>query len=94
MTNIITERTTELAIEGATCGGCVKSIEKAIGQVTGVESVSFSLESKVAVVVGTADPKVIETAIEDAGFDVIRESNTQILRFHVAYDPTIEFTMN
>ncbi len=62
-----------LKIEGATCSGCVKSIEKAINQVAGVESVSFSLDTKLAQVDGTAEREQLAEAIEMAGFDVVSE---------------------
>ncbi|MEJ2045888.1 MAG: heavy metal-associated domain-containing protein [Reinekea sp.] len=61
----------ELTVEGATCGGCVKSIEKAVGQVAGVAAVSFDLESKLAKVDGDADRQAVIDAIEIAGFDVV-----------------------
>ena len=62
-------------IDGATCGGCVKSIEKAISQVAGVEAVEFSLETKEAVVTGSAEFKAITDAVEGAGFDILTETN-------------------
>jgi copper chaperone len=65
----------EIIIEGATCGGCVKSIEKSISQAMGVESVAFNLDTKVATVKSTASIKEISEAIENAGFDVL--SNRQ-----------------
>ncbi|TCS37121.1 heavy-metal-associated domain-containing protein [Reinekea marinisedimentorum] len=61
----------ELKIEGATCNGCVKSIEKALTQVKGVEGVSFSLETKLAQITGNADKEALTEAVEMAGFDVI-----------------------
>lgn len=61
----------ELTVEGATCNGCVKSIEKAVSQVAGVETVEFSLETKLAKVNGSADKDDIVDAIEMAGFDVV-----------------------
>lgn len=61
----------ELTVDGATCGGCVKSIEKAVSQVAGVTSVSFDLESKLAKVDGEADKAQVVDAIEMAGFDVV-----------------------
>ncbi|MDX1343712.1 MAG: heavy metal-associated domain-containing protein [Reinekea sp.] len=61
----------ELKIEGATCQGCVNSIEKAIRQVNGVDEVHFSLETKIAQVQGSADKQALADAVEDAGFDVI-----------------------
>ncbi len=64
----------ELTVEGATCGGCVKSIEKAISQVTGVETVAFDLESKQARIEGNADQQLVIDAIEMAGFDVVENN--------------------
>ena len=63
-----------LKIEGATCGGCAKSIEKAINQVTGVSSVAFSLDTQLAQIEGTADHEQLVDAIESAGFDVIGDA--------------------
>lgn len=64
----------EITVEGATCGGCVKSIEKAVSQVSGVTSVNFDLDSKLAKVDGDADKAQIVDAIEMAGFDVVDEA--------------------
>lgn len=61
----------ELKIDGATCNGCVKSIEKALGQVQGVVSVSFSLGTKLAQISGDADKEALIEAVEMAGFDVL-----------------------
>lgn len=60
-----------LGIEGMSCGGCVASVEKAIGRVAGVRSVRVSLEKKEAVVEGEQlDGTRIRAAVEDAGYDV------------------------
>ena len=64
-----------IKIEGATCNGCVKSIENAIGQLTGVDSVNFDLESKLAKVNGSASLESISHAVEQAGFDVVDSDN-------------------
>lgn len=61
----------ELKVEGATCGGCVSSIEKAVSQLTGVDSVSFNLETKLAKIEGTVAHSDVIDAIEMAGFDVV-----------------------
>lgn len=63
----------ELTVEGATCGGCVKSIEKAVSQVSGVDRVEFSLDTKLAKVEGNADKQAVVDAIETAGFDVVSD---------------------
>ncbi|EAR09983.1 heavy-metal-associated domain-containing protein [Reinekea blandensis] len=64
-----------LKVDGATCGGCVKSIEKAVSQVAGVESVSFDLDTKLAQVDGQADKAQVVDAIEMAGFDVVGDGD-------------------
>jgi copper chaperone len=61
-----------LPVEGMTCGGCVKSVTRALSQVEGVEAVEVTLQPGRAVV--KISPKVtrerLVQAIEDAGFDV------------------------
>ena len=64
-----------LKVDGATCGGCVKSIEKAVSQVAGVDSVSFDLDTKLAQVEGQADKAKVVDAIEMAGFDVVGDGD-------------------
>ncbi|MFQ3231780.1 heavy-metal-associated domain-containing protein [Reinekea sp.] len=64
-----------IKIEGATCQGCVKSIKNAIGQVAGVNSVAFDLETKIAKVEGSVSLDTLNDAVEGAGFDVV-ESNS------------------
>lgn len=62
-----------IKVDGATCQGCVKSIEKALAQVEGVQSATFDLESKLATVEGTDNQQAVVDAIEMAGFDVITD---------------------
>lgn len=60
-----------LGVEGMSCGGCVVSVEKALGAVPGVSRVRVSLEKKEAVVEGERlDPARLRAAVEDAGYDV------------------------
>ncbi len=40
----------QVAIKGMTCGGCVKTVEKALGQIEGVKTVSVSLAPPQAVI--------------------------------------------
>ena len=64
-------RTATMVIEGMTCGGCVASVESAIGRVPGVKRVKADLQAKEAVVEGeTLDRARIAAAVEDAGFEV------------------------
>jgi len=62
----------EFAIDGMSCGGCVKSVTRAVSQLTGVRAVDVSLEKKAATIEydGTAiEPAAIVAAIEAAGFE-------------------------
>ena len=59
-------------VEGMTCGGCVKSVDSAVSQLQGVESVDVDLEGNKASVTYHASTVTVEAiveAIEDAGFD-------------------------
>ena len=64
--------TKEFAIEGMSCGGCVKSVTGAVTRVPGVTSVEVSLERKAATVAydgAAVTPAAIVAAIEAAGFE-------------------------
>lgn len=68
----MTIKTQEINIEGMTCGGCVKSVESAVSQLQGVQSVNVDLEgNKASVTYDSAIVTVgnITEAIEEAGFD-------------------------
>ncbi|MFC6673532.1 heavy metal translocating P-type ATPase [Marinobacterium aestuariivivens] len=58
-----------LTITGASCGGCVGKIEKALQGVEGVENASFNLADREAVVSGEVDVTALIAAIETAGFE-------------------------
>ncbi|MDP2312160.1 MAG: heavy metal-associated domain-containing protein [Pseudomonadota bacterium] len=63
--------TFKLGIDGMSCGGCVISVEKALGRVPGVKRVEVSLEKKEAVVEGDGlEREQLAEAITDAGYDV------------------------
>ncbi|MBL8629251.1 MAG: heavy-metal-associated domain-containing protein [Rhodospirillaceae bacterium] len=62
-----------IPVEGMTCGGCVKSVERALGNQAGVSSAKASLEGKnVAVEFDAAaiSKAQLEAAIQKAGFSV------------------------
>ncbi|AWT49408.1 hypothetical protein DLE54_07745 [Psychrobacter sp. YP14] len=64
--------TTTIHIEGMTCGGCVKSVEGAVSQLSAVQSIDVDLAANQAVVSFDNEVTSIESvleAIEDAGFD-------------------------
>ena len=63
--------TITVGIDGMTCGGCVASVESAVGRVPGVTKVRARLETKDAVVEGERlDVAKVRAAVEDAGFEV------------------------
>ena len=64
--------TISMKIEGMHCGGCVRSVEKAVRAIEGVSNVAVSLETG-QLTADLASPDLTETlkgAIEDCGFDV------------------------
>ncbi len=63
----------DLNVEGMTCGHCVSTIEKAVGNVSGVESVSVDLAKKLVSVVCENDPlthEAIKRAVTSAGYQL------------------------
>ncbi len=69
-----------LNIQGMTCAGCVNSVEKALGNVDGVDlaEVNFAL-NRAAVHYNPeiANPSVLESAVEEAGFKAQRLKDTE-----------------
>ena len=65
-------QTVTLDVQGMTCGGCVKSVQKMLAGVPGVQSADVSLEHHRAVVTydeSTTAPAALVAAVEDGGFD-------------------------
>jgi copper chaperone CopZ len=60
-----------LKIEGMTCGGCVRSVEKALAGVSGLKSAKVDLDRAEALVEteSGANPAPFLAAVEDAGYD-------------------------
>ncbi|HRE92532.1 MAG TPA: heavy metal-associated domain-containing protein, partial [Myxococcota bacterium] len=67
--------TVALDIEGMSCASCVAHVEKALGAVDGVESVSVDLASRSAIVTlvpeAAAPTERLGAAVERAGYGVI-----------------------
>ena len=62
-----------LPVDGMDCGGCVRSVDKAVRALPGVVDAQASLEPPQVVVQfdpGRVTREALVTAIEDAGFDV------------------------
>ncbi|WHH61532.1 copper ion binding protein [Petroclostridium sp. X23] len=66
--------TKKIFIEGMSCGHCVKHVEEALKEVSGVSSVSVSLEGKFAEVRlnSQVSDDALKAAIEDVGYDVVK----------------------
>jgi len=64
--------TTRVAVDGMTCGGCVRSVTRVVSELPGVKAVDVSLSEKAAKVehdAAAVTPAAIVAAIEGAGFD-------------------------
>jgi len=61
-----------LRIKGMSCGHCVKAVEKALGEVPGVERVLVDLGSGTATVEasGPLDMAEVRRKIEKAGYEI------------------------
>ena len=57
-------------VEGMTCGGCVKSVTRAIQAVSPGSMVKVDLATKKVAVDGATNSAGIEAAIRAAGFEV------------------------
>lgn len=62
----------EMMIEGMSCNHCKMRVEKALGELEGVNNVSVDLEAKKATldIVGEVGDAILKEAVEDAGYDV------------------------
>ncbi|GAA5785452.1 hypothetical protein GCM10007860_03880 [Chitiniphilus shinanonensis] len=64
-----------IGISGMSCGGCVASVTRALQALEGVTEVAVTLDpgaAKVTFDPDDTDRRTIESAIEDAGYDVVR----------------------
>lgn len=55
-------------VNGMTCGGCVKHVEKALRAVPGVVAVSVDLAKGTATVEGTASMDALTAQVAEAGY--------------------------
>lgn len=60
----------ELKVEGMTCGGCVRSVTKAVQSIDGNAKVDVDLPGKGVRVDSRASLDAVRGAIEDAGYTV------------------------
>ena len=62
-----------LAVQGMSCGHCVKAVESSVGSLAGIESVNVNLaDAQVTVTFDSAQVTVdqIKETIEEEGYDV------------------------
>nr|WP_274141945.1 heavy metal translocating P-type ATPase [Enterovibrio sp. ZSDZ35] len=60
--------TQQLILSGMTCASCVSSVEKALKNVAGVESVSVNFAERTASINGDASVETLINAVEQAGY--------------------------
>ena len=61
----------QYSLEGLTCGHCVRTVEKAVSGVSGVESAAVDLVpggTSMLNVTGTADPDALAEAVRSSGY--------------------------
>lgn len=61
--------TITLTLSGLHCVNCVKSVEKALHEVPGVEKVSVTLSPQQAIVEGEVEAQTLIDAIDEIGFE-------------------------
>jgi len=58
-----------LTVDGMSCEHCEQTVEEALESIPGVQDAEADREANQATVNGDADPDVLVTAVEDAGYD-------------------------
>jgi len=64
-----------IQVENLKCGGCVSSVEKALGSVTGVQGVSVDLESGMIEIIGHADRAQLIDKLAGLGYPEVGNNN-------------------
>ena len=58
-------------VQGMTCGGCAKHVEKALRSVPGVTQVAVDVAGGTATVEGTATFEAMASSVAAAGYDLV-----------------------
>jgi Cu+-exporting ATPase len=58
-------------IQGMTCGGCAKHVEKALRSVPGVTAVAMDVAKGTATVEGTASFQEMAASVSKAGYEMV-----------------------
>ena len=59
---------TQFNVEKMMCGGCSANIEKALSDLSEIDSIVIDLENKTVTIEGNIDSNTIATIITDAGY--------------------------
>ncbi len=76
-------RTEKYLVTGMSCAACQSHVEKAVNGVEGVSSCSVSLLTNSMSVSGSADPKAVIKAVEDAGYGASLEGGEGKAKGHL-----------
>ena len=76
-------RTDKYLVTGMSCAACQSHVEKAVNGVEGVSSCSVSLLTNSMSVSGSADPKAVIKAVEDAGYGASLEGGEGKAKGHL-----------
>jgi copper chaperone CopZ len=60
-------------VQGMTCGGCAKHVEKALRSVPGVTEVAVDAAQGTAAVDGTASFEAMAASVEAAGYEMTQQ---------------------
>jgi Cu+-exporting ATPase len=74
-----------IPVTGMTCAACVRRVERALEKVPGVLEASVNLATEKATVgyiAGEVDPRGLESAVEGAGYGVVREDESRVEDTH------------
>lgn len=58
-------------VNGMTCGGCVRHVEKALRATPGVAEVQVDLAAATATVTGEADFQTLSARLAEAGYQMV-----------------------
>jgi len=61
-------KTEAYRVEGMTCGGCAKHVERALKSVAGVTSATVDLAKGLATVEGNASQEALAASVAEAGY--------------------------
>ncbi len=71
---------TVLNVSGMMCEHCVARVKGALEKVDGVQNVDVNLEQGTATVVGNAELDVLEQAVVDAGYEIVKEKENKTMK--------------